>query len=157
MKPTVYLAGPIDGLEYEQAVVWRNRAITNLAMRGIVGVSPMRGKEYLEGELLNAGTEGRPQRQDPLCTDKGIMGRDYYDCMHCDLVLANFFGSKQKSLGTAMECAWRFQAGKPVIAVIEPGNFHDHPMLRETFTYSVPTLGHGLKLAITLLDPYTRR
>src|SRR5260221_181803 len=44
---TVYLAGPITGLDYAGATDWRNEAKLQLALEGITGLSPMRGKEYL--------------------------------------------------------------------------------------------------------------
>ena len=47
---TVYLAGPISGLDYNGCNDWRKKAIEQLAKEGIKGISPMRYKEYLSKE-----------------------------------------------------------------------------------------------------------
>ena len=49
MQKRVYLAGPIRGCSYDNATDWREYAIKELAKDGIIGVSPMRAKEFLRG------------------------------------------------------------------------------------------------------------
>ena len=46
----VYLAGPITGVDYGSCTDWRKYAKSKLAEDGIMGVSPMRGKENLANE-----------------------------------------------------------------------------------------------------------
>jgi hypothetical protein len=56
MKPRVYLAGAIAGLNYGDATDWRHQAKFLLAERGIETLNPMRAKNVL-GER-NGGTIG---------------------------------------------------------------------------------------------------
>lgn len=156
-RPTVYLAGPIDGLTYDEATAWRLTFTQRLDASGISGVDPMRGKEFLSGMRLDHGTEGRDPFHHPMALDKGIMGRDHHDCMRCDLIIANFLDCKKVSIGTCIECAWRYAARKPVVAVLEPGNCHDHPMMRETWTYAVSSLDAAFDICVAMLAPYARR
>lgn len=48
---SVYLAGPISGLTFDDAQDWRGHAATFLASRGVVGLSPLREKHKLTGGL----------------------------------------------------------------------------------------------------------
>ena len=41
LRNSVYLAGPITGLTYEECVGWRERAKEELAKAGITAYSPM--------------------------------------------------------------------------------------------------------------------
>ena len=47
-KPTIYLAGGISHLSYEEATGWRLDLIRQAGDRAII-LDPMRGKEILEG------------------------------------------------------------------------------------------------------------
>jgi nucleoside 2-deoxyribosyltransferase len=90
----------------------------------------------------------------PLTTARGIMTRDFNDCIHADLVFANFLDAKFISIGTCMEMAFAYTRQIPVIAVIEEGNPHaNHPMLEETFSFRVPDLSTGKEIALSFLLP----
>ncbi len=74
----VYLAGPIKGLIYDDCTSWREYAIKELKKYGIIGVSPMRAKEYLDnGEILTA-----PDNRVLSCS-RGIITRDKWDVRRC--------------------------------------------------------------------------
>jgi len=145
---TIYLSGPITGLSYEGCTDWRQFVAKRLA-HDVVGISPLRGKEYLktitsmphtfEGNIMSSG--------------RGIMTRDRYDTMTTDALFANLLGTKTVSIGTCMEIAWADLLRKPVILVMEAeGNLHDHPMIREAAGYRVETLSEGIALANALLS-----
>ena len=124
---SVYLAGPINGLDFDGATGWRNYVEVALRDCGIVGLSPMRAKEFLR----NVGRITDSYEEFPLASQSAIVGRDRNDVMTCDLMLANFLGAEKVSAGTPIEFGWADAYRKPIILVMEPeGNLYDHPMIR---------------------------
>lgn len=157
-KPSVYLAGPITGLSYEDSIGWREEAIQGLAP-DIDAYSPMRAKSYLSGTTQI----GMSYEKFPLSSQRGIMCRDFFDCTQRDLLLVNFKGAKSVSIGTVMEVAWAYGTRKPIVAIMEPtiksdniaerGNPHNHAMVMEAIPYVVPTLEEALFIIRALLLP----
>lgn len=152
MRPRVYLAGPIGHCTYEEATEWRNIAKQQLGIAGIAGYSPMRAKEFLD-KLPTMPS--RPNVFDhPLATSKGIMARDYNDCVNADALLVYFKGFSRVSLGTAMELAWAFDRHIPCVVVAEPDNPNiAHPMATEAVKFRVDSLEEGIALIRTIVLP----
>lgn len=147
--PTVYLAGPITGLSWGESTDWRDQAAASLAAHHIRGVSPLRRKDYLKNEsAIAADYPGHV-----MSGQRGIMTRDHFDVMHCDLVLANLTADKV-SVGTVMEIAWAFAYKKPVVAVMPEGCVHDHPMVREAVGFRVGTVAEAVEVVRAILEPY---
>lgn len=125
MNRKVYLAGPITGSTYEGATEWRDVVKLKLDQLGLVGFSPMRGKDYLlkEKEIKD--------NYDAyfLSTITAINIRDYNDCRTSGALLVNLLGSTKVSIGTVMEIAWARAFNVPVVIVIEEKNVHQHGML----------------------------
>ncbi len=148
---TVYLAGPISGKSYRDAVGWREYATKRLAEHGITGISPMRMKVYLGSEpVLKQSYE-----EHVLSSAKGITARDRWDSKRCDVLLANLaeakrdeHGQELASIGTVMEIAW---AEGPVVLVAPDGSLHRHAMLVQTASFVVTTLDEGIAVCIALL------
>lgn len=153
---TVYLAGPISGLDYAGAVDWREATIRSLAAAGIRGLSPMRAKEYLSGMKDLDKNCVEYGKINVLSSPRGIMARDYFDVTHCDLVLINFRGADRISMGTVMEVAWAYMKRVPVIAVMEAGNVHEHAMITQAIDYRVDTLDEAVALAKAILTAYNK-
>jgi nucleoside 2-deoxyribosyltransferase len=146
----VYLAGPISGLNWKDSTDWREYAKELLARRGLVGLSPLRGKEYLAQESRPVITHDTR----PLSTSRGIITRDHMDVSRSGLVLANLLAAETVSIGTVLEIGWAWLYRKPVILVIESdGNLHDHPMLRECVGYRVMSIDAAVDLAANILIP----
>jgi nucleoside 2-deoxyribosyltransferase len=146
----VYLAGPITGISYGEAVDWREHARKFLREFGIDGYSPMRAKDYLRGEKQIASFY---QADTPLSTSRGIMTRDRWDVRTADLVLVNVLHAQKVSIGTVMEIAWADMLRTPVVLVAEEQNVHAHPMISEATGFRVDTLEAGLALAVQVLLP----
>lgn len=142
----VYLAGPIAGLSWTATKTWRAEARDELAKYGILGLDPLRGKEYL------ADMAEMPMEADyALSTAHAITVRDRWDCTRSDAVLVNLIGADKVSIGTVMEIAWADSVRHPSIVAMEPGNVHDHPMIREAAGIVVPTLEEALSIIVGLL------
>lgn len=150
MLGKVYLAGPISSLTLDEANDWRRIANLELLQAGITCFSPLRGKSFL-ADVGPLGSHGYSQH--PLSTDRGVMTRDRFDCMRADVILANFLDAERISVGTVMEIAWADAARIPVVAVMEPGNVHEHCMLDEAIGFRVSTLDAGLDLVKSILIP----
>jgi len=157
---TVYLAGPIDGLSFQEGIEWRQQAQQELAVEGIKAMSPQRGKEYV-GDHAELADEMDFTKQEalfqgnPMSTARGILTRDKFDALNCSVLLVNFLGAKRVSIGTVMEIAWAYLQGKPIVVVIEEDNIHrHHPMLRETFSYTTDDLNVGLNIVKGIFSGY---
>ena len=148
MNKNVYLAGAIKGLNYKDSTDWREYAKQELAKDGIVGVSPMRAKEFLE----SAGVLEEQYNNHVLTCQIGIVARDRYDVKNCDLMLANLLGLEKVTIGTMIEYGWTDAFRKPIITVIEKeGNIHDHYFVRELTGFRVETLDEGIYVAKAIL------
>lgn len=153
---SVYLAGPITGLTYDEGQDWREIAVEELADVGIEAYSPLRAKKHLRalGVLDNAG---RPDSAylglNPLSEPQGITTRDRFDCMGKDMVLANFLGATTVSIGTCIELGWADAARRPIVAVMEEDNIHRHAMVNTVAGFIVPTLEDALTVCKAVLLP----
>lgn len=155
MNPSVYLAGPIRGLNYTGATDWRDHASAVLKDCGIQPFSPMRSKAYLRDHAdVGGGVLADSYEQYPLSTMKAIVARDRNDCMRSGAVLMNLLGAKTVSIGSVLEIAWADAARVPVVLVIEPsGNLHEHGMIREMCGVQVTSLDEGIKAVVAILKP----
>jgi len=151
MSKLVYLAGPIDGLNYERCVAWREYAIEELAKSEITGLSPMRAKEFLKHhpKLVDGVSDHI------LASDAGLTSRDMWDVRRSDAILFNLLGAEKISIGTMIEYGWASAFDKPVITIIEKKgkrkkNVHEHPMIRRITDYRVETLDDGLSVVRAL-------
>jgi nucleoside 2-deoxyribosyltransferase len=149
----IYLAGPITGLSFDNAVDWRDE-FNKLLPPEIQGMSPLRGKTYLQNETEIAAS----YEDNVLSCARGIITRDYNDCRRCDILVANFLGAKKVSIGSVMEIAWAKAFQTPVIMIMEEtGNPHDHPMVTECVGFRVTSVEQAASIATVLLLPAPHR
>jgi nucleoside 2-deoxyribosyltransferase len=148
---TVYLAGPITGLTYDEGQDWRLRMTRQFgSLQGVQALSPLRGKSYLK----DAGTLGFGDysKVHPLSSDVGIVTRDLNDVRRADVIIANVLGAQTASPGTCMEIGAAYEHHIPVILVIEPeDNPHDRHMVRGGVGYRVDNLDDAWAIAATIL------
>lgn len=154
MRPSVYLAGPITGLTYDEGQDWRTYAQNWLDNEGIDGFSPLRAKGYLKslGALDSGGTpDSAYWGLNELSSPSGITTRDRFDCMGRDLVLANLLGAERISVGTCIELGWADASRTPLVVVMEEGNVHTHAMVEAVAGFIVPTLDEALMITRAVL------
>lgn len=149
---TVYLAGPISGLNYAGATDWRIDAAKFLADNGIKGLDPMRGKSYLK-DMQDLDKNCIEYGEiNVLSSPKGILTRDRFDATRCDVLLVNFLGCGDRvSIGSVMEVAWADLSRIPIVCVMEKGNVHEHAMVTNAIGYQVDTLEEGLHICAAIL------
>lgn len=147
----IYLAGPITGLNWQQTENWRDYFKSRLAdvAPHVRGFSPLREKGFLQGE-----EQIKDNYSDKLLSSqRAIMSRDFFDCQTADAIVANLTGAPKVSIGTVMEIAWGYQRRIPVVIIAEPGNIHEHSMLREAANWWVTDIEDALTVVETLFTP----
>lgn len=150
--PRCYLAGPITGLSFAGCTSWRERAVQLLAP-DVLGISPMRGKEYLAHLPAIGGTPVEEYMANAISTPKAIVTRDRFDVRTADCVMMNLLGAQIVSIGTMIEAGWADAWRVPIVLVIEPGvqNVHAHAMLDQVSGYVVHTLEEAAHMVKVLL------
>jgi len=143
----VYLAGPITGLSFGEATSWRDWAKLQLAAVGVLGLSPLRYKDYLKDESSLQDVYANHV----LSTQKGITTRDRWDCQRSEVVWVNLLGAERVSIGTCIEFGWADAARVPIVTTMEPENIHDHAMVREVSGYIIPTIEESFATVRALL------
>lgn len=157
MKPKVYLAGPIAGLQFDEATDWRHQAHHALDSRGIETLNPMRAKDALSSKG-RIGTDFHAYEKEGLFfTSRAIMARDFHDVCSCDALLVNLIGcgdkAKDPTYGTVIELGWAYAFQKPAIVIMEPGNpLDNHPMIHETISFRVETLDEAIDAVAVVLN-----
>ncbi len=148
---SIYLAGPISGLGYDEARFgWRDK-FRNLVPENLQCYSPMRAKEFLADVDQIEGAYD----YNPMATEAGIIARDHNDVLNCDAMVACFLEDNGRaSLGTAVEYGWAHAYRKPIITVATKDDIHTvHPMLSRLSGYIVEDLETAARIVTHLLTP----
>lgn len=157
----VYLAGPISGLSYKEAVNWRD-SVQKLFLPGIVGVSPMRMKEWAKKiKIIKDVTQYEKVAEDAEFLISGesraINTRDMMDCREVDMIFAYLpkeFNDRRPSWGTAKEIGYAAAFKKPIVLVTDDKGLAAHPLYREDCGWIVPTLELGAEVVNSVLGVY---
>lgn len=156
MNKSVYLAGPITGLTYDDGADWRVSVAADLLNSGIEAFSPLRAKDYLRrfGVLDAGGSDGSSYvGVNVLSNPQGITTRDRFDTTGRDVVLANLIGAERVSIGTMIELGWADASRTPIVLAMEPGNIHAHAMVEAVAGFTVPTLEEAVAVVKAILTP----
>ncbi len=123
-RPRVYLGGPIHGLTYAQATVWR-QMIVKMAGLKFEFLNPMRDKE----DLKKSPTISHVFPDLPLCQPKAIVTRDLLDIRRADVLL---FNGLQGTVGSAIELGIGYALNKPLVVILEQSDaLRAHPFIKD--------------------------
>lgn len=157
---SIYLAGPITGLDYERARFgWRTLFADRMKTLAphVECFSPMRSKEFLTGQQsLQCKGEDLEKIGHALARPLGILTRDANDVANRDLIVANFLGAERVSIGTVWEIGFAAAQTprKPLIVIMEPeGNLHQHVFVTHTAGYVVESVEEAVMIAASILTP----
>lgn len=167
MSKSVYLAGAITGLTYEDARYgWRKDFADAIVLfdTSIEILSPMRGKGHIQGysdtNNLITGHASSDYTDNVMSTGKGIVARDRWDTKRASVVVANLKDTPPGvvSMGTCVEFGWRDGHG-PLVMIVPPHDptiagkqhAHDHLMLLEIADFIVYSVADSVNLTLKLL------
>ena len=149
MNKSVYLAGPISRMSYDECTEWREYAKKALEDVGIVAKSPMRAKTHLSGQDdLTAMIEDHS-----FYNNNTIVSFDFFDVQNSDVILAYFKGAQVVSIGSLFEIAWCYPNRKPVVYVPDEKGLHIHPFVLAACPFIVEDLDTAIEVVKRLLLP----
>jgi nucleoside 2-deoxyribosyltransferase len=146
IKKTLFLAGPLTGISYREALDWRKYVESKLPVE-IIPFSALRGKTYAATESVLK--DAYPEHL--LSTPQGTITRDRYDVSRCDALFVNFMNSRKVSIGTIMEMAWADARRIPIILAMDEGNVHDHAFVRQVAAFIARDLDEAIQTAVDVV------
>ena len=153
MTPTVYLAGPIAGCDEGQAKDWRAYVDAVLQGYGMRGMSPLRCEPQV--------TKSRKYALSYTCklygTPKAIFSKNRLDVQRCDATLAYLpLKNFSISIGTVLETAWAYEAGKMLVVVSDRPDVLNHPLMQEQAGWMLSDLDEACELLGNVLGSYNK-
>ena len=145
-KKTLFLAGPLTGISYGDALDWRKYVESKLPS-DVIAFSALRGKEHLAKKAVLK--DSYPEHL--LSTPQGTITRDRYDVSRCDALFVNFLKAERVSIGTIMEMAWADARRIPIILAMEKGNIHDHAFVRQVAAFIAGDLDEAIQTAVDVI------
>jgi hypothetical protein len=145
-KKTLFLAGPLTGISYGDALDWRQYVASRLPA-DVIAFSALRGKGYVSKESVLRNTY--PDHL--LSTPQGTITRDRFDISRCDALIVNFLKADRISIGTIMEMAWADAWRKPIILAMQAGNVHDHAFVRQVAAFITDDLDEAIQTAVDVV------
>jgi nucleoside 2-deoxyribosyltransferase len=146
MKKSLFLAGPLTGTSYDDALAWRTYVESRLP-DGVIAFSALRGKNHVRTEKVLR--DAYPEHL--LSTPQGTITRDRYDVCRCDALFVNFLKAEKISIGTIMEMAWADARRIPIILAMENGNVHDHAFVRQVAAFVTADLDEAIRTAVAVV------
>jgi hypothetical protein len=143
----LFLAGPLTGVSYGNALDWRKYVESKLP-DDVIAFSALRGKGHVTKELVLKDTY--PEHL--LSTPQGTITRDRYDVSRCDALFVNFLNSDRVSIGTIMEMAWADAWRIPIILAMEARNIHDHAFVRQVAGFITRDLDEAIQTAVNVVS-----
>jgi hypothetical protein len=145
-KKALFLAGPLTGISYKDALDWRKYVESKLPA-DIIAFSALRGKGYVTNERVLKDVY--PEHL--LSTPQGTVTRDRYDVSRCDALFVNFLRADRISIGTIMEMGWADARRVPIILAMEEGNIHDHAFVRQVAAFIADDLDEAIQTAVDVV------
>lgn len=145
----VYLSGQISGLTYDAARFGWRATFGDWMEDGNTVLSPMRHEGHL-AELK--GTLEHSYPENLFSHPKMIVAKDFLDIQRSDIIVANFLSPTRVSIGTLVELGYAKALGKTIVVIMEKGNIHDHPFVREVADTIVESVSDAATVVNSLLS-----
>lgn len=146
----IYLAGGMGGHEYNKMNCWRHSINQVLRKYNILGLSPLRGKEFLQNKIID---EAQYEHESVFTKPQGITTRDKFDLMRSDLVFMNLLDCEDTiSIGSCIEIGWANAYDKPLVLLCEKdGKYDQHPMIQHIAGFKIYTTEEILPTILSIL------
>lgn len=135
MSAAVYLSGPITGMDYQNARYGWRAEFAALLTPGITILSPMRHEGHLAEMTEKMSVEAlktfEKENGHLFSHHDMIVAKDRLDIETCSIMVVNFLGAQVVSQGTVWEMGYASALKKLTIVVIEDGNIHKSPFVRQ--------------------------
>lgn len=135
----IYLAHPISGKETKDIFNYYSNAVSDFSAIGYDVLYPMIGKAYLRNDLAFKAYG----YDNPVSTNRAIVGRDHWMVSESDIVLVDLSDSDHVSIGCIAELAWAWHLRKHTIVVVNKDNIHYHAFVLEMADIVFDTLDHA--------------
>jgi nucleoside 2-deoxyribosyltransferase len=123
----IYLARPISGKSYLEVSSYYNLFRGTLDVFGYEVLCPMTAKGFLRNEKKFKASGYK----NPVSTNHAIVERDCWMVQQSDVVLVDFTGADEVSIGCVMELAWASLLGKHTVIILPQENVHRHAFVLE--------------------------
>jgi nucleoside 2-deoxyribosyltransferase len=153
-KQSVYLAGGIHGLSFEEANGWRSRMRFALQSCNIGVINPMRGNDWMNNKR-NSECIGKPPKtcnRPWLTSAQAILNRDLSDIDRCDAVIMNLTKNDAPKVGTLVELGYAYANKKPIIIFTDDERLDWHPFIKGMATMVVPNIETAIQEIESLLS-----
>lgn len=148
----IYLVRPISGCSFEQVINYYEETTEILNEVGNQTLHAMMGKHTFKDEDGNPkmGWFRASDYEDPVSTDRAIIGRDRWMTKKADIIYANFLDAERVSIGSVMELAWAFDYSKHVVLTMQKSTIHDHAFIKQCADVIFPSHQESLDYLIQL-------
>jgi hypothetical protein len=137
MKYRAYLSGPVTDTSLSELSNWRSDFARSLGPRWDV-FDPTRGPVVTQRLSTVSNAPINPGYKEFA---RDMVGRNRATISNCDLLVANFLGAREISLGSVGEVFWADAYRKQILVIRESqGNRHDHLIMNELATWIVDSL-----------------
>ena len=137
MRPSIYLTGPITGVDLTHSDGWRRRLENEFGAVAAI-FDPVREGAVHEPLYRSAGATARLSMRK---FGEALAERNRAAIQTCDLLFANLKDATGISLGSVGEIFWADAFRKPILIVRDEfGNPHDHLLLNAVATWTFFTL-----------------
>lgn len=147
MNKKVYLAGPIEGLLYEEAVEWRNKAEEILIDSGLSCYNPgVFIPDYLKGERITLEAVAKITETFVLDLKDRLYFHSRFELEDCSIILFNLKHSETTpiSIGTFWELGAASIISKLNLAFNMPQKFKRNPFVSNSINLGFESLDEAL-------------
>lgn len=134
---SIYCAGPISGLSYDEAMKVFTERVNILSEIGFDVFYPMMGKEYLRNDIK---LKAHGYENHPSSSNHSIVGRDTWMIDQSQIIFPDFSIQnnikdiekiKRVSIGSCCEIGYAYAKNKYIITVMNEENIHRHAFILE--------------------------
>jgi len=140
MDLSIYPGRLISGRSQEEVLEYYDTIHKELTEMGYKVFHPMVGKGIVRNEMK---FRAESPSTSPICQNHAIKERDKWMVQMADIIMQDFTGATQVSIGCISELAWADLLGKHTVVVMEPDNIHRHAFTLEMADIVFETLAEA--------------
>lgn len=143
-RPSIYLAGPMIGLTWEECLGWREHVEVELGRDWKI-ISPARPQKDVDRSKMIKLQTRKDNKLHLVDTATGVVASDTFFIKQSDWILANLTNAPKPSIGTMWELGYAYALQKNIIVVMDDNNVHNHPFTRRGVDLFCPTLDEAIE------------